>query len=43
VPSPASQLAVLPNTIHFTILSRTDLLTPILTAFLNPPPAPQAG
>ena len=34
-----NQLAILPNTIHFTILSRTDLLLPIITAFLDAPPA----
>jgi pimeloyl-ACP methyl ester carboxylesterase len=33
----AGQLAVLPGTTHFTILFRTDLLTPILTSFLNAP------
>ena len=34
VAMPTSQLAVLPGTTHFTILSRTDLLLPILTPFL---------
>ncbi len=34
---PSSQLAVLPSTIHFTILSRTDLLLPIITPFLDAP------
>jgi hypothetical protein len=28
---------VLPNTIHFTILSRTDLLLPVVTSFLDAP------
>ncbi len=37
---PNSQLAVLPNTTHFDILYRTDLLIPIINAFLNPPPPP---
>jgi pimeloyl-ACP methyl ester carboxylesterase len=32
---PASQLAILPNTIHFAILSRTDLLLPIINPFLD--------
>jgi pimeloyl-ACP methyl ester carboxylesterase len=36
---PSSQLAVLPNTIHFTILSRTDLLLPVVTSFLDAPMA----
>jgi pimeloyl-ACP methyl ester carboxylesterase len=34
-----NQLAILPNTIHFTILSRIDLLLPIITPFLDAPPA----
>jgi pimeloyl-ACP methyl ester carboxylesterase len=34
---PAAQLALLPNTIHFTILSRTDLLLPIIDPFLDAP------
>ncbi|MGI8688129.1 MAG: alpha/beta fold hydrolase [Thermomicrobiales bacterium] len=34
---PASQLAVLPGTTHFTILARTDLLLPIITPFLDAP------
>jgi pimeloyl-ACP methyl ester carboxylesterase len=34
-PLPTAQLAVLPGTTHFTILSRTDLLLPILTPFLD--------
>ena len=34
---PTSQLAVLPGTSHFTILSRTDLLIPVLTPFLDAP------
>jgi pimeloyl-ACP methyl ester carboxylesterase len=33
-----NQLAILPNTIHFTILSRTDLLLPIITPFLDAQP-----
>jgi pimeloyl-ACP methyl ester carboxylesterase len=37
---PNVQLAVLPNTIHFNILYRSDLLAPIINGFLNPPPAP---
>jgi len=32
---PHSQLAVLPSTSHFTILSRTDLLLPVVTPFLD--------
>jgi hypothetical protein len=39
-PIPNSQLAVLPNTIHFDILYHTDLLVPIITAFFNPPAPP---
>lgn len=35
-PLPNSQLAVLPNTIHFDILYHTDLLNPIINSFLNP-------
>lgn len=34
---PASQLAVLPATTHFTTLARTDLLIPIVTTFLDAP------
>ncbi len=34
---PGSQLAVLPSTIHFTILSRTELLLPLITPFLDAP------
>jgi pimeloyl-ACP methyl ester carboxylesterase len=34
---PASQLAVLPGASHFTILSRTDLLLPAITPFLDTP------
>ncbi|MCI0712989.1 MAG: alpha/beta hydrolase [Chloroflexi bacterium] len=34
---PNSQLAILPGTTHFTILTRTDLLVPIVTAFLDAP------
>ena len=34
---PASQLAVLPGTTHFTILAQTDLLLPIITPFLDAP------
>ena len=36
-PPSTSQLAILPNTIHFTIMSRTDLLMPIITPFLDAP------
>jgi pimeloyl-ACP methyl ester carboxylesterase len=34
---PNSQLIVLPGTTHFTILSRTDWLLPIITPFLDAP------
>jgi pimeloyl-ACP methyl ester carboxylesterase len=34
---PVSQLAVLPGTSHFTILTRTDLLLPVITPFLDAP------
>jgi pimeloyl-ACP methyl ester carboxylesterase len=34
---PQSQLAVLPGTTHFSILTRTDLLLPIITPFLDAP------
>ena len=34
-PPPNTQLAVLPGTIHFDILTRTDLLLPIVTRFLD--------
>lgn len=34
---PVSQLAILPGTTHYDILSRTELLLPILTAFLASP------
>jgi hypothetical protein len=34
---PTSQLAVLPSTSHYTILTRTDLLLPIITPFLDAP------
>jgi pimeloyl-ACP methyl ester carboxylesterase len=34
---PNSQLAVLPGTSHFTILSRVDLVQPMVTAFLDAP------
>lgn len=37
---PASQLAVLPATTHFSILYRVDLLLPVITPFLD---APQPG
>lgn len=37
---PASQLAILPNTNHFGIFYRTDLLVPIITPFLDPPEKP---
>lgn len=32
---PSSQMAVLPGTTHFTILTRTDLLMPVLMPFLD--------
>lgn len=38
---PNAQLAVLPGTTHFSILSRTDLLLPVITLFLDAP-IPQA-
>jgi pimeloyl-ACP methyl ester carboxylesterase len=34
---PNAQLAVLPGTTHFGVLARSDLLLPILTAFLDAP------
>lgn len=34
---PTSQLAVLPRTTHFSILTRTDLLLPMLSSFLDTP------
>ncbi|HZC04246.1 MAG TPA: alpha/beta hydrolase [Ktedonobacterales bacterium] len=34
---PASQLAILPGVTHFSILSRLDLLLPIVTPFLDAP------
>lgn len=34
---PHSRLAVFPDTTHFTTLTRTDLLLPITTAFLDAP------
>jgi pimeloyl-ACP methyl ester carboxylesterase len=34
---PVSQLAVLPGASHFTILSRTELLLPVITPFLDAP------
>jgi pimeloyl-ACP methyl ester carboxylesterase len=34
---PNSQIAVLPGTTHFSILSRTDLLLPVITLFLDAP------
>jgi pimeloyl-ACP methyl ester carboxylesterase len=34
---PTAQLAILPGTIHFTILSRTDLLLPLINPFLDAP------
>ncbi len=37
VPMPASQLAVLPATSHFTILSRVDLVLPLVNTFLDAP------
>ncbi len=41
-PPPAAQLAILPNTIHFTILARTDLVPPLVNSFLDatPPTVP---
>lgn len=36
-PLPASQLAILPGTTHFTIIDRLDLLLPILLPFLDAP------
>ncbi|MBA3869607.1 MAG: alpha/beta hydrolase [Anaerolineae bacterium] len=35
---PSAQLAMLPATSHFTILTRTDLLLPIITPFLDAAP-----
>jgi pimeloyl-ACP methyl ester carboxylesterase len=35
---PTAELVVLPATTHFTILSRADLLLPIITPFLDTPP-----
>jgi pimeloyl-ACP methyl ester carboxylesterase len=37
-PQPSAQLAVLPNTIHFTIISHADLPA-LVTSFLDAPPA----
>jgi pimeloyl-ACP methyl ester carboxylesterase len=34
---PASQLAVLPGTTHFSIVLRTDLLLPVIVQFLDAP------
>ena len=34
---PNSQLAVLPGTTHFTIMTRADLLLPLITPFLVAP------
>lgn len=34
---PASQLAVLPGTSHVTVVDRTELLTPMITSFLDAP------
>lgn len=34
---PASQFAVVPNTVHWNILMRADLLLPIITPFLDAP------
>jgi pimeloyl-ACP methyl ester carboxylesterase len=34
---PNSQLAVLPGTTHFSIITRTDLLMPVVTPFLDAP------
>ncbi len=34
---PQSQLAILPGTTHFTIVSRTDLLRPVIESFLDTP------
>jgi pimeloyl-ACP methyl ester carboxylesterase len=35
-----AQLAILPNTEHMQITSRTDWLVPMVEAFLNAPPHP---
>jgi pimeloyl-ACP methyl ester carboxylesterase len=40
---PASQLAILPGTNHFTSFMRTDLLVAILTPFLEAPTPQDAG
>jgi pimeloyl-ACP methyl ester carboxylesterase len=34
---PDSQLAVIPGASHVSVISRTELLIPIITAFLNAP------
>lgn len=39
---PVSQLAIIPDTNHFTILSRTDLLLPVVNLFLDAP-VPEAS
>jgi pimeloyl-ACP methyl ester carboxylesterase len=39
---PNAQLAILPGTTHFSMLSRSDLLLPVLTPFLDAPIS-QAG
>jgi pimeloyl-ACP methyl ester carboxylesterase len=36
-PPSTNQLAILPNTIHFTILARADLLLPLINPFLDAP------
>lgn len=38
---PTSQLAILPGTSHVTVVSRDDLLLPMLTAFLDAPMPPK--
>jgi pimeloyl-ACP methyl ester carboxylesterase len=40
---PHAQLAILPNTEHMQITSRTDWLVPMIEAFLNAPPHPGEG
>ena len=39
---PHAQLAILPNTEHMQITSRTDWLVPMVKAFLNAPPHPDS-
>lgn len=38
-PMPASQVAILPATTHFTILSKVEMVTPLVNAFLDAPAA----